>query len=355
VPDPLAVPPTNEDGSLRYYTNTELAQIDLQPIGVSGEGDHTTETLSPNGNGVVRRYRCNWEERYAAALVLVGAAVGYTNGDGERAVSRLLPDQYVGLPDQNWACTGVRILPFKFAGTVDSVDYGQPIPAFVKATIEATYEELPYDLLNDGGFTSEFQRYTVTPGYPGADISAESNYISFPGGILNFATPDGTSSPAGVPVPYGVGRSETVTNKNYVWKRVPLDVWGPGTALTTMVRGDGSTDNLGYINTLNLTTFDGHPPLTLKLVGVEEKLLLDPLGLSYAWDIVYKMQERAVPYGHLGFIFYDATATSSTPGEYYQVLSTSTGVLTRTAAEIADGYSLFNVREFANLWNPNGA
>lgn len=350
---PLPVPPTNDDGSLRYYTSDELAQIDLKRIGVSGEGTHTHEDFGPDGSGATRMFSCKWEERFAAALVMVGACKSYVDGGGKLAISRLLPDSYPGLLELNWICTKVRTDPYRYMGEIADVDFGQSMPVFERAKLECTYELVPFSLIDDPEVPAEFgemERYVTEPGFPGAEITTETSVITMPGGMLNYTTSDGTSKPAGVPIPYNVGFPETISKKKAVWRRVPKDVWGPGTDLTRRVKGDGVTR--GLIGAVNKTAIWGHPPLTLKLEGVEERLLPDPRGVGYSWDLGYLMSEKAAPYGHLGLYFSDTADTGNVSG-YYQVLH-RTLQQTQDAATLAgvDTAPLFHVRDLRELFVP---
>lgn len=350
---PLPVPPLNDDLSLRYYTTEELAQIDLQQIGVEGEGDHFQEEFGPDGAGCTRRYSCVWEERFAAVLVLVGYAKSFTDEDDVVRISRLLPDCHPARPEFNWACTKVRVDPFQYTGEIDEdVEFGQVLPEFSRAKMDAVYEHVPFALIDDEFVDAEheYTRYVTIPGRPGAEITAQSNYISMAGGCQSYVTDDGTTRPAGVPVPFNIGYPETLTTKKIPWRRVPENLWGEGTILQTRVKGDGTPSNRGMIGSLNLTEFFGHPPLTLMLLSVEERALPDPIGVGFAWDLVYVFQEKNVPFGHTGFIFFDAPPPGVVrPAKYYQALAANS-TTTKAAADIADGDALFNVREFANLF-----
>lgn len=347
----VTFPALNDDNSLRYFTDDEKAEIDLKRRGVSGEGDHIRDNMGPDGSGSTRKFSCDWGNRYAAAYMLTGYAKSYTDTDSKTRISRLLPDSY---PDIhfNWVCTKVAIDPFAYTGVIDSVDVGQSMPRFKRAELEVTYELVPYPLLDDDELAAdtEYQRYVTFPGHPGADVSTDTNYISLAGGSQSYTTADGTSLPAGRSIPYGIGLSEPLTKKKIVWRRVPIDLWGPGTTLYTRVKGDGTPSNRPYLGAINLTDFFGHPPLTLKLDGIEERLLPDASGLGYAWDLTFNFQEKNVPYGHLGFFFSTQESGGGANG-YYQILAagnTST-VTAAVAAATGDWFTLFPIREFANL------
>jgi hypothetical protein len=349
----ITLPPTDPDtGALRYFTSDELALIDLKRRGVSGEGDHIRDQMGPDGSGSTRKYNCAWDERYAAAFMLTGYAESYTDTDGKARISRLLPDSHPNGLIFNWVCTKVSIDPFAYTGVIDSADFGQSVPRFKRAELEATYEQVPFKLYDDAELAAdeEFMRYVTLPGHPGADVTTDVSYVSLPGGSQSYTTGDGTSLPAGRPIFYSIGLSEPLTKKKLIWRRVPIDLWGPGTLLYNRVKGDGTPANRPYLGAINLTDFFGHPPLALKLDGIEERLLPDASGLGYAWDLTFVFQEKDVPYGHLGFYF-ATQVNDGSANNYYQILAAG-NTTTKTAAALAalgDQVTLFPIREFANL------
>jgi hypothetical protein len=107
----------------------------------------------------------------------------------------------------------------------------------------------------------------------------------------------------------------------------------------------------GYIGSVNKTAFQGYPPLQLQLIGIEQRLLPDPTGFGYSWDLVYNFSQKVVPYGQLGFYFHDTARAGSTSG-YYQVLRPAAGKVTKAAGAIGENDSLFPVQEFADLFKP---
>jgi hypothetical protein len=356
------VPPLNGNLTLRSYTASELAQIDIRLRGVSGSGDHFAEDVGPDGAGTPRKYSCAWEERYAAAYVFTGAVVSYTDSGGGTRISRALPDTFGHVAGYNWICTKAKLSPYRYTGVIEPVFEGQQAPKFERCDIEPVYELVPYSLLTDAsihGPQFEFRRYVIRPGFPTADVSSDTNAIVLPSGALNYTTVGASGDPAGIAIPYGFPRPETVTVRRYVWKRLPADgsVWGPGTPLYTMVKGDGTAANRGYLGAVNLTQFDSYPPLSLQLIGVEERIIPDPLGQGYALDLTYVMREKNTPYGHLGYLFYDTrnTAGSAESAQYFQVQTAGyKATFSALALSQNDSVPPFVVREFANLFNPNG-
>lgn len=346
---PLDVPKIDlATGKLQYYDSTELAQIDLRAIGVSGEGDHISDEMGRTGSISTRRYSCAWNERYAAALALVGFARSYTDTDGKLRISRLQPDVHPafytaagGGALRNWVCTSVKIDPFAFDGTQEDPDFGQDVPNFRRAHLTAGYELVGFDTFyNDDELAAdqEYLRYRSLPGFPGANVSTKTNMIGQLGSSLIFRTSDGTTAtgPAGKPIPYNYGRMESLSEKKVIHHRIPLDCWGdPSKPLYLRVKGDGTASNRGFFGALNLTEFVGIPPLCAQLIGVEEVLLPDPSGLGYCWDLGWQILEKTVPFGHLGFLWPgDGSATALGESEYYQVGRRGGATVTQDAADV---------------------
>jgi hypothetical protein len=252
----------------------------------------------------------------------------------------------------------VRIRPWRFTGEIDDVDFGETLPQFTRALLEVHVERVPFTVLDDAELPPEFpelDRYVTYPGYaPGGEVTSETNYIQSPGAILNYTTPDGTTAPAGVPIPYNIGITESLLRKRATWRRVPADIWGPDKPLTQMIFGDGTPGSRGYIGSLNKVTLFGHPPLTLKLEAVEEKQMADATGLGEVVDITYVWSYKPTPYGHLGYYYYGTSDPTNING-YYQVLARTEGQQTLAVADIDDDSSAFHVRDHRNLFLPGGA
>ncbi|AWM41767.1 hypothetical protein GobsT_71300 [Gemmata obscuriglobus] len=360
--------PTNPNGSLRAFTDTEVIAMNLRRRGIKAEHDHITTMLGPDGSYCTRRFSCDWDQRYNAAVHLVGASKLYDD-TGVTKLSRLMPQRDPVF--NNWACTKVEIAPFRFMqNTVEAEDPEDPdsiedvnpgykagvhVPEFWRAELKATFEMCPFGFKSDADTESETERYTTKPGaVPGGAVSGEPSYISLPGGASGqvYSTDTGTGKPAGVPIPYGIGFIEPQRKFRIVWRRLPFDAWGPGKPLFNRVIGNEGSR--GFFGAVNKTYFLGYWSLTLQLVGVEETLLPDPTGLGYSWDLAYTFVHKPVPFGHLGFYFFDPATTGNVSG-YYQ--TQRAGLNTRITDEtlITDGSALFPVREFEDLFKVGAA
>ncbi|AMV23779.1 hypothetical protein VT84_05160 [Gemmata sp. SH-PL17] len=339
--------PENPDGSLREFTEDEIAAMRIQRRGVSEEG-HVRYNLGPDGAGCTRVFFCAWEERFNAAIYFAGACKIWLDGSTE-TISRLVPQRDPDFP--NWICTKVDIDPFRFTGDIeepdDDDDVSEQLPIYDKAELRCVYEMVPFEVKPDEDTENETERYVTKPGYVGCEITTEANYVGLPGGVLQYVTDDGVTKPAKVPIPFAVGFTEPMRRFSIIWRRVPFDAWGAGKPLTNRVIGN--EDTKGVLGSVNKTTFLGYWSLTLLLVGVEERLLPDPTGLGYSWDIKYIFQHKPVPFGQLGF-YYHTVKTGEGEAGYYMVLRPPAGTGTIDANDLGDDDSLFPVREFEDLF-----
>jgi hypothetical protein len=343
--------PTDETGKLHSFTDEFLATIDIKRRGVGDSHDHVRYNLGPDGSGCTRKFSCVWDRRFDAAIYFAGAATTYVDGGGDTKISRLLPQRDPDYP--NWVCTKVELMPWRYMGTIPAKSAGsEPVPNFDRCDLEATYEMVPFELVADDDTVVETQRYVTWPGFPGADITTTTDYVQMVGSMLKYRTTDGAAKPANVPIPYYIGFPENKSTIRFIWRRVPFDVWGPSSSLFQRVIG--SEAGRGYIGAVNLTTFRGYPPAQLQLLGVEQRLLPDPTGLGYSWDLTFLASQKPVPYGQLGF-YYGGNASDSSAGTagYYQV--GRDGAIVQDVADIEDDDSVFHVREFSNLLNPGDA
>lgn len=354
----------NGDGSLRQLNAGEIAALQLKRRGIRSEHDHWMGQFGPDGNSCTRRYSCAWDQRFQALLHFVGASKLYTDA-GDLKLSRMRPQTDPDNP--TWIATKVEISPWRFRENLDLDDVAHPedpleveaenpgyqagthTPIFDRAELKVTFELSPWDVASDLEVIDETQRYVTWPGYPGTDISTQADYIGLPGGstALQYTTATGAGLPAGKPIPFPTGFVEGKSTFKIIWRRVPFDAWGPSATLTQRVLGTAA--DRGMIGSINKTSFRGYAPLTLQLLGVEQRLLPDPTGLGYSWDIGYVLSNKPTPFGHVGIYFFDPSAGASASG-YYQVQTPAGTTTTKAPSSIGDKDSLFIVREFTELF-----
>src|SRR5579883_475012 len=357
-PQPTVPPtlPADGTGQLVPFSAQDIQLMDIRRRGMN-DGSHVRWNFGRDGTGCTRKFSCAAQYRWNCLIYFVGAATTYTDNAGNLQVSRLVPLTDPEFPA--WICTKVEFEPYQYLAQIDGIDGGvanggQALPFYARCDFTATFELVPFTVAADGVVTSELNRYVTKPGYPGADVSTETHYIGLKEGTIQFASADGASRPAGIPIPYASGFPEHFSKFSVIWRRLPLDAYGQNTTLFDRIFGIVSGQELtpGILGSLNLLSFLGNAPLTVQLIGVEDRLLPDPTGLGYSWDLKYTFSRKNVPFGHLGYYW---TETNKPPlpvatNGYYEVLRPAAGAQNKTAAQINDGDSLFNVRDFGELF-----
>lgn len=346
--------PLNPDGSLLQYTEGQIAEWDIRTRGVR-DGTHPRETFGPDGATCERSWFVRWEHRHSFKDWLVGKVVRYTeSGSGDLLLSRLMPQTHPDFP--SWICTKVTdITGHQLIG-----DDADDMPEYTDAEVRALYEMASFLLLEDTEVASETARYVTSAGGPGNEIQTTTDYLSMPGGVLNFLVEGGElvppfTPPHMTPINYGFGFPVVKETFSVTWRRVPYVAFIPGSNLYTRIYGDPSTGTRPYLGAYNSTTLFDRKIGTCQLVGVEPRLLPDPDGLGWAWDIKYSFSHS--PEGQLAFYFFDtrrnpdgSPVTPSLSG-WYQV---GRGPQWYAPENVPDGTSLFVKRDLeAKLFDLN--
>jgi hypothetical protein len=348
-------------------TPPDQATIDSWNIVELGVRDGSSPTVSfdINGSTATREVLCNWVDRYKVARWFVGQVSSYTMS-GSTFISRLLPQQLpVPDPDEvspEWPpfhatkiirITGHQWSDFDIAEADAEMDdsyrfAGSTVNRFTCAKLEVQYERLPYEFDTDDGTTSEIERYTQF-------MTEEStvDYLTVPASCQKFISATGTGTGHLVPVPYGVGLTETTYRFTLRWHRIPFDQYGTGTTLWKRIFGDGTTANLPYLNAVNRTQFyDTFPPGTCMLEKVTERLdptLLDGNTTIFTWTLDYHFAVR--PYGWNTSWFFPNTEEFAAAGNVAVRMFVGRGNTYNAPGTVPDLYSNYIERDLLELWN----
>ncbi|VTT98942.1 unnamed protein product [Gemmataceae bacterium] len=333
--------PTNPDGTLRPYNTGEIEAWHLGTRGIR-TGENPRETYSPNGNGCVRLWLCDWPDRFAVITHLVGQVATWDDS-GTTKLTRLLPQAHPTFAQ--WICVRAVIKGHKFIEDDDTEGAGNLIPTWDAAEIEAQYEQVPFRLLADeDAVDNETLRYTTKPGHVGAEVTSSSQYTTYPGGCLQYKTSDG-SPPHNKPIQTNVGFVECDGKFSAIWHRIPENKYEPGQPLFDRLHGDPVAGVRPWIGTANETPLFGRPAATCLLEGVEPVLKPDPIGSGYSWDLKYTWIYK--PQTHYRLMFFDPTGAVD-PG-YVVVMKAS--ALYNDPDNMADTDSFFPLRDHATgLW-----
>ena len=153
----LPVPPTNSDGSLREYTGAEITSMGIQALGVR-DGSHPTHRRRPDNCQIQREFFCAFDALEAFICYLLGTTVTYTSAiTGKLELSRLLPQTYPGLPQ----IAAVAI--DEATGHQLATPYldANGVPVYTKWRVKVTYQNVPYQLVDDADIDFEYKRYVI--------------------------------------------------------------------------------------------------------------------------------------------------------------------------------------------------
>ncbi len=332
------VPPIDlSTGTLRTYTDDEVAAMQIRRVGVK-DGAHPTHRRRPDDCTITRDYFCAYEELESFLCHMLGYAIIYTDGGGNKKLSRLLPQFYPGLP-QVRAVGLEEARGHRFTGEMVDDDSGDPdLPEYDAWRCRITYQHCPYDLIDDVDISSEHRRYVVE-----LPSTVQSDYITMPGGILKYVSSPG--GPDGKGIQHSVGIVNTALQIKKKWLKVPYEAWREGSELRKRVFGDIELGNDPWLGTINGSQIFGYAPGQLLLTGVEDQLEFDPIAKERFWNLTYTWLARSV--SHNWFYFYDPTGAAS---GWYFVSNNGTSY---PATSQPDGVSVFNARDHLGLFVPD--
>jgi hypothetical protein len=329
---------TNENGSLREFTEDEIADMDIESRGVR-DGSSPTHVRVVNASSVEYVFFCDYDQFEAFVCYMLGAVVMYDDS-GNNRISRLMPQSPPDLDEFAFvrvqSATGHRF---------DEDDPGHdafPSPTYDKMEVVLVAEHVPFDLKTDEETTTEDERYLQT-----LPSQAEVQYLGLPGGTMRYIRESGVGRPNLVPIPYGIGIPEVTAAVSRKWVRIPFLAWQPGSQLFERVYGVAESGTPPYAASVNKTALLGYQPGTLLFMGVEEELVRDPIGTGFVWNLVLKWMWK--DQGHNRFRYQETDpAAAATSGYYFA--SAPPNSTHYTSATLPDGVAMFNAREHSNLF-----
>jgi len=331
--------PTNADGSLRYYTAQEVAEIDIQTRGIR-DGSGLTRTRRIGSSTEERFYSIRADKFDEFCVLALGASVIY-NDSGTDRLSRLMPlsppgyDKFIAT--QITGATGFKFTEDDETGTI-------PQAQFERLDVKVLFEHVPFDLANDDEVPSERFRYVER-----LPSQAQAQAITLPGGVLKYtrnpALPNPADRPHGVPIPYNVSVIQPTAIISRRWHRLPEEAWNETSPLWLRMYGNEETGEIGLIGTVNSNRLMGFEKGTMLMLEPEESIEKDQLGDRLSVTLTYRWLHK--PSHHLFFLYY-ATAPGETGnnGPYLATVDETYA----TADVIADGKALFNTRNHNSAW-----
>lgn len=339
----------NDDGSIRDFTDAEIAEMEIETYDIE-HGGFPTHTRGPDGATLKATYFCKYDMFERFHCYMIGAAKDYTDS-GTQRISRMLPQTWPGKP-QIAAIKLDSATGHNFVADTDDDDLKVPTYTHMKCVF--TFQQLPYALREDAEVMAsgaEKNRYVqVMPS------KGETSYLGLPGGIMEYnvnggaAGPPPTPVPHTKPIPYPLGFPVPTLTISRKWHRVPLACWGEGTPLFARVYGDQANGKKPFVGTVNVDTLFGYPAGYLLYLGVEEEIEYDSLGDATAWTLTHTWKAATLA-PHLFLYFFSSLAADAAANAWY--LATKRGASWSTIETIPDETGLFNGRQHALLWNVN--
>lgn len=229
--------------------------------------DEGAESMMDDNASVRKVYLVDWSQRGQFLDDLLGSAQVGGTVTGGSVLARVLPEQH-----PEWKNFYAVDADSKYVGPAQGYDDSNS-PTFPYAQITTTFKAVDYAVLDDDASqTNELYRF-VQRGY-----AYTTEYLTIQG-VMQFVSRANNKALDTTP-----GMNTGFVEKTYTWWWVPADSGSSGFNVpneTNIVKLNG---------TCNLTTFDGNPPQTVLLNGVDAVLLKPKLrsGQRY-WKITFKM------------------------------------------------------------------
>ena len=327
--------------ALAYPDDTTLASWDIRWDWGCRDGSSPNVTFGVDNNTATRKLLCKWEHYLDVCKYLVGYSEVWDNS-GTPTLSRLLPRTMPGMP---WLAI-TKINSVKGQGHIDW-DEEDEIAVFDDAAIEALYEQVPYELAEDGDIDGDERlRYTE---FPAGDPEPNAEYLALPGiSYVYRADPSGPNAGSpldGKPIPGNIGRIVPQETFRIGWHRLPLlDVWSQDSALYQRIFGTSEGDDVPFFGAINKAEFFGRAVGTCILTGVKPYRRKGING-TFELDIVYEIGWRPAGWNWL----YGFTTASGTASNGFYMVSTRDSSFA-TANTVADYKSIYCARDLNDLW-----
>ena len=341
-------------GELLPYTAGEIAAMELRTFGVK-DGSHPTMSLGQQSTTIRREWLCKWTRLEDAICALLGGAAIYSGGSGF-ALSRVMPMAVPGFPN----CLAMEIENVQGHGSA-GINDANGMPAYKYARLMVRHELAYFQQAADSAGVPEYARYVES-----LPSTTDTNYLTLPGSMLKYrvqgvAADTFPLTPQGYPIPFNVGRTESVKKLSKKWHRVPKSAWQPGSDLHSRIHGNPTTGERGYIGTVNKTPLFGYPAGTLLFMGVDEEMVSDPTVIvpggigDFAFNLTYLWLAKTTGGGLSGtegfghnYLYWGGTPGDAILAGYYLATKNSTWLAN---GSLTDGICLFDEREHADLYN----
>ncbi len=239
--------------------------------------------------------------------------------------------------DHNHAVRGATLI----------VGDGSKAATYKKVVFTVHYEKPKFYVADDAATAAdeEYKRWTEWP-----KGRAEADVLTFKAGAMTYQNSGGSGASNQV-TPYGANRVMPLSRIAFIWRELPPGIISlfQGTPIPWQLRlmGDGVVDP--YVGTINKTKIGYFNPGTLYLKDWEWDETPSPVddpawSLGIRYDVTFNMIHRPTP-GGWNWTFYSDPSKGNS-GFYYNSRSKTY----HGPGTVPDYDSLYNEREFKNLW-----
>ncbi len=333
------------------------------------DGTSPTESHSPGMSQGQRTFLCTWSERGNAAVWFLGDADVNETGNGgpsNNTISRLIPQTYPG--NEKVIATTINISGHQSVGQSGNANASLGNASDANITITNSYTmaklEVGYSLelyradVTDAqisGGLHEYDRYVSIP-----ETRSSAEYLSMPAGMMGYIGISGYAN--GTPtVPFNPGRISPWEEVPIVWHRVPDAAWDATSVASYLYqRVYGNATQPGYIGTVNRAEFFGRAAGTMLFQGVRAVKEASPIGDyggSNGWEYRLEYQFTFNPHGWNRLYYWAREIGNRTAQNGFYLVGTGNAAGAfpfYSAGNVPDNYSLYNERDFAQLFNVGG-
>lgn len=330
--------------------------------------------LGDDSSQCVRMLDCDWDDRFALALLLITqAAVTFDPIVNKKVLTRRVPHSYAFDATNVFLGTNIlyatRILKIEGLGRPNSFVEGAgtggdasipfvpgqvgPVAVYDKARLHVLYQTLTYDVLSDAdlsGFQGNsiheygLRRFVTKITRPNVEN------LTSPQGAFKRVYPSGSAvASADYPVQWGVNKVIGTETLQLTWHNIPQE------AVSNVLHNPSSTTDyyqrgLGKVNN---AAFAGYAAGTLLLLSYDIRPIMHPFRRR-SYDITFHIKHFN-PTGTIGhnhiWAHNPPTASPSAATTTWEWVEVTTTGATNLVAK-TDGISIFDWYDYTQLFTP---
>ena len=347
--------PLNSDGSLRQFTDAEIASWNLASRGIR-DGSHPTEHYEIDSATIDGcRWFCDYESRYEVVEWLLGRSVAWDDS-GTLKLSRLPPQTFPDKPKMGVTkvtrITGHKYLEEHSVPDPDHpgefLDTDPPTPTYDRAEISALYEYITYELLADDEITTEEDRFVTYPDR----IEPAGEFLQIPqsSGFTYHAIP-GSPQAGSLVVGTAIRAAQyaiVIPTETFdvTFHQVPNDAFDVGSPLYARIYGTSEDDPSGipFMGCINKYEIFGRPVGTVLFSRVRPQRRVSALADGVVWDLAYEFTYKPSGWNWL----WEWAGDKS--GWYWAGISGTGPGGIQYASALTDFNSLYNARDLSLLF-----